>query len=331
MRLPIEEARSLAARVMRALEHDAVDASLIADHLIDCELRGMQYGGLPRAVSIVERLERTGNTRRPIRIEHETPVSARYDGGDHLGYVVAHRATETAIAKAAATGIAVVGARDTWYTGMLSNFAEMAAKHDLVTMIASNAAPWVAPAGGTEGRFGTNPICFGFPTDGDPIIWDIGTSSIMHAEVVLAGREGRDLADGIAFDKDGQPTRDPAAALAGAFTAWGGHKGSGLGIVVQLLGVMAGSPALPAGMGEFGFVIVAMRPDLLIPAAEFKARASEYAASVRATRPVPGGPPVRMPFDRSVADRKRRLAEGWIEVSDAVHERLRAVAQRVPA
>ena len=54
-------------------------------------------------------------------------------------------------------------------------------------MIASNASPWVAPFGGTEGRFGTNPICYGFPTaQRDPIIWDIGTSSIMHAEVVLA-------------------------------------------------------------------------------------------------------------------------------------------------
>jgi LDH2 family malate/lactate/ureidoglycolate dehydrogenase len=117
MRLTIPEARQLAARVMAALGHDAIDAQLIADHLIDCELRGLHYGGLARAISIAERIDRQGDCRRPICILHETPVSARIDGGDHLGYIVAHRATTLAIEKAEAAGIAVVGASDTSYTG----------------------------------------------------------------------------------------------------------------------------------------------------------------------------------------------------------------------
>src|SRR4051812_47993012 len=108
MRLTIREAHQLAARVMAAIGHDAADSQLIAAHLIDCELRGLSYGGLARAISIAERLERTGDRRRPIRLLHETPVSARLDGGDHLGYIVAHRATNLAIEKAEAIGIAVV-------------------------------------------------------------------------------------------------------------------------------------------------------------------------------------------------------------------------------
>lgn len=326
MRLSVAKARSLAEGVMQGLGHDAAEARIIADHLIDCELRGLAYGGLARAVSIVERLERTGNRRRPIEIVQETPVSARLDGGDHLGYIVAHRATEIAIDKATSSGIAVVGANNTWYTGMLSYFAEIAAAEGLVTMIASNASPWVAPHGGGEGRFGTNPICFGFPSTGDPIIWDIGTSSIMHAEVVLSGRLGQELAEGIAFDTDGRPTRDPAAALAGAFAPWGGHKGSGLAIVVQLLGIMAGSPIMPLDLAEFGYLMIAMKPDLLMPAEDYKARVAEYAEAVRGTRPIEGGPPVRMPFDRSAAERRRRLAEDVIELPDALHARLVAVA-----
>ena len=245
MRLTIEQARALVDRAMRAVGHDADDARLIADHLIDCELRGVTYGGLARAVSIAERVLRTGASHSPIRIVKETPVSASIDGGDRIGYVVAHRAMTIAIEKAVAAGIAVVGARNTWYTGMLSYYAEMAAAQGLVSLTASNASPWVTPHGGSEGRFGTNPICVGFPSADDPVIWDIGTSAIMHAEVVLAERLGKPLADGVAFDADGRPTRDPAAALDGAFAAWGGHKGSGLGVVVQLLGTLAGSPAIP--------------------------------------------------------------------------------------
>ena len=322
MRLSVAEARGLIERAMRAVGHDDEDAGLIADHLLDCELRGIGYGGLSRAISIVERIRRTGDRRRPIRILRETPASALLDGGDHIGYVVAHRATTLAIAKAKATGLAMVGANDTWYTGMLSYFAEMATAQGFVAMIASNASPWVAPHGATEGRFGTNPICFGFPSTGDPIIWDIGTSAIMHAEVVLAGRLGQPLPEGAAFDADGRPTRDPAAALAGAFAAWGGHKGSGLGLVVQMLGMMAGSPGLPPDLAGFGYLIVLMDPGLLTSAEAFEAEVARYAEAVRGSRPVEGGPPVRMPFDRSAAERRRRSAEGFIEVADAVCERL---------
>ncbi len=322
MRIIVEEARRLVERVMIANDLSGEDARIVAEHIIDCELRGLDYGGLARVVSIVERLRRTGPPRGAIEVRHETPVSARLDGNDNIGYLVAYKATEIAIEKAQAAGLAMVGADGTWYTGMLSVFAEMAAAQGLVTMIASNATPWVAPHGAVEGRFGTNPICFGFPSIGDPIIWDIGTSSIMHAEVVLAKRLGHELEDGHAFDRDGRPTRDPDAALAGAFTPWGGHKGSGLGHVVQLLGILAGSPVLPPDLAEFGFTIVAMRPDLMMPEADYRARVTEYAEAVRAARPIEGGPPVRMPFDRSAAERRRRLAEDVIEVPDFVHARL---------
>jgi len=322
MRLTVAEARALAERVMQHLGHDPAEASLIADHLIDCELRGLRYGGLARALSIVERLRRSGYRPQPIRIEKESAVSARLDGGDRLGYVVAHRATTIAIAKATSAGIAIVGANNTWYTGMLSYYAEMAAAEGLVTMIASNASPWVAPQGASEGRFGTNPICFGFPSAEEPVIWDIGTSAIIHAEVTLARRLGRELPEGVAFDAAGRPTRDPAAALAGAFAPWGGAKGSGLGIVVQMLGALAGSPFIPPDLAQFGFVIVAVRPDLLTSAEEYEAGVADYAKALRAARPLASDAPARMPFDRSRAERRRRLAEDAIEVEDAIHRTL---------
>jgi delta1-piperideine-2-carboxylate reductase len=326
MQLSVGEAHQLVVRIMSVLGHDADDAGLIADHLIDCELRGLSYGGLARAISIAERLKRSGDRRRPIRIRHETGVSAQIDGGDHLGYIVAHRATAIAIEKALAAGIAVVGADNTWYTGMLSYYAEMSAARGLVSMIASNASPWVAPFGATEGRFGTNPICFGFPSADEPVIWDIGTSAIIHAEATLAQRLGQLLPEGVAFDRDGQATRDPAAALAGAFAAWGGHKGSGLGIVVQLLGIMAGSPPIPPDLAGFGFLIVAIRPDLLGPAETFRQNVSAYAQAVRSARPVAGGDAVRMPFDRSRQDRSRRRADDRIDVPDVLFEQLRRIA-----
>ena len=327
MQLTIEDATHLVEQALMHAGQSEAHARIAADHIIDCELRGVSYGGLARVVSIAERLDRTGPAPCAPSVEHETPVSARIDGHDNLGYVVGHQATVLAIEKAQAAGVAIVGANNTWYTGMLSYFAEMAAAQGLVSLIASNATPWVAPAGASQGRFGTNPFCAGFPSMGDPIIWDIGTSSVMHAEVILAKRMGVRLDEGLAFDADGAPTREPDAALAGSFAAWGGHKGSGLGHVVQLLGVLAGSPILPPDLAQFGFFIMAMRPDLMMPLAEYRQKVSEYAEAVRTARPANAEIPVRMPFDRSAAARRARLADGVIKVTDLVHARVLELAQ----
>jgi delta1-piperideine-2-carboxylate reductase len=326
MKVTVSEARRLVNHTMQACGHDVLESVAIADHLIDCELRGLSYGGLPRALSVYERTTKSSYSRKPINISHETPLSALVDGGNTIGYLVGLRAAEIAIEKASEHGMSVVGARDTWHTGMLSYYAEMAAKQDLVSMIASNASPNVAPHGGTEGRFGTNPVSFGFPSTDDPVIWDIGTSAIMHGEVVLAGRLGQELPDGVAFDLEGHPTRSPDQALQGAIAAWGGHKGSGLAIAVQLLGAMCAVPAMPKDMFGYGCLFVMMRPDLLMSMEAYKAEVAGYAADIRSTRPVEGGSLVRMPFDRSAAERRRRLTEDSIEVPDLVHARLAEIA-----
>jgi len=322
MKLSIEDAQNLVVEVMQNYGYNKEYAQIIGNHIIDCELRGLAYGGMARIVSITERLDRTGAPERLVETVHETPVSAKLNGHDNLGYVVALKATEMAIEKASKLGISLVGANDTWYTGMLSYFSEIAAARGMVTIIASNATPWVAPHGAVDGRFGTNPVCFGFPSEGDPVIWDIGTSSIMHAEVMLARRLGQKIGDGLAFDATGNPTQDPEAALEGAFTPWGGHKGAGLGMIVQMLGILAGSPVEPPDLANFGFLIVAMKPDLLMPEPEYRRKVSAYADYVRSARPVSGGEAVRMPFERSARVRRRRLEENKIEVNDLVYKRL---------
>jgi delta1-piperideine-2-carboxylate reductase len=325
MKLSIEDALSLVVEVMKKYDHTDEYAQIISNHIVDCELRGLAYGGLARIVSIIERLERTGPPTKPVETIHETPVSAKLNGHDNLGYVVALKATEIAIKKSRKMGIALVGANETWYTGMLSYFAEIAAAQGMVTIIASNATPWVAPHGAVDGRFGTNPICFGFPSEGDPVIWDIGTSSIMHAEVMLAKRLGQELDSGLAFDVDGNPTQNPEAALGGAFTPWGGHKGAGLGMIVQMLGILAGSPVKPPELAEFGFMIITMKPDLLMPEAEYRSKVSEYADYVKSARPSSGGDAVRMPFERSSRERRLRIAANEIEISDIVYKQLKSI------
>lgn len=319
------EARRLAHDTMTAVGHTSDEADIISDHLIDCELRGLSFGGLPRALSIVERIRATQEPRRPITVVRETPVSATLDGGDQVGYLVAHRATEIAVEKARTTGLAVVGGFETWYTGMFSYYLERVTAAGFAGMIAGSAPQKVAPAGGTEARFGTNPIAFGFPSKEGPIIWDIGTASIMAGQVVMALRMGEKLPEGSAYTADGRPTRDPSEAARGAWSVWGGHKGSGLAVVVQLLGMMAGASADPQGIRDCGYFMLVVDPEVLTSAEDYQHRVAEYAASLRTTRPIDPGQPVRAPFDRSRSEREKRVASDKIDVPDKIVEALRAV------
>lgn len=131
---------------------------------------------------------------------------------------------------------------------------------------------------------------------------------------------------GKAFAPDGSPTDDPGAALKGAFTVWGGHKGSGLAMMVQLLGMMAGGAAAPPPQTDCSLLIVVIDPGILGSAEEFQQRVAGYADSVRATRPLDPALPVRVPFDRSNAERNKRIAADAIEVPDSVIQALRAAA-----
>ena len=94
MRMTIPEATDILTQVMGKLGHAEADIPAIVDHLIDCELRGLGYGGLARAVAITERLGRTGMPAKPIAVTHETPVSAKVEGNDHIGYIAGQRATD---------------------------------------------------------------------------------------------------------------------------------------------------------------------------------------------------------------------------------------------
>ncbi|OQV09498.1 hypothetical protein CLAIMM_13614 [Cladophialophora immunda] len=332
VRLSISEASQICQTALEKAGYSAGDAAMITEHLVDAELRGGPFAGLARALSIIEQLQGSQpRSSQDIEVVREGAAFVRLDGHDAVGYMVAHRATELAIAKAKTSGVAVVGAHNFWYSGNLAHYAEMATRQDLVCVLASNTSPLVAPQGAVEARFGTNPVCIGFPTArvDRPVIWDVGTSNVMHAQIVRAQRLGIALPEGAAYGKDGRPTTDPAAALEGAMTVWGGHKGSGLAVMVQLLGMAAGSSAVPATLSGFGFLVLMFDPAVLRPLDEVKREAEEYGEFLRSAQTLPGGEGrVRMPFDGSYERRKAATERGSLEVPVILVEQLRQLGSQ---
>lgn len=323
MKIKIDEARALAIGALRSgLRFSQADAETTVDHLVDAALRGVTFGSLARILAIADKMAEEGDRRRPIATIREAENFALLDGGDNVGYVVAHRATRLAIEKSATAGMAVVGANNTFYTGLFSYYMEMATRAGMIAFAVGNGPAMVAPEGAAEARLGTNPVSFGFPSEGDPVIWDIGTASMMHGDVMLHRRTGEQLPEGVALDNSGQPTRDPAAALAGAIKTWGGHRGSGLAVVVQMLCILCGGPVISPGLREMAYLVVVIDPKLFLPEGDYPDRVAELARQIRAARPVDPARPVRMPFERSAHARRQCLESGLIDVPDVVYHGL---------
>lgn len=323
VRLSVEEARRLAESVLAKIGYDTEEARIIADHVTDAALCGYEYSGLPKILNIVEH-PRLREPRRPMRPIRETAVSTLFDGGNNTGMITVYRAAQTAIAKAREHGFAVVGVTNSWVSGRSAHYVEMIARADLVGIFTVSSTRHVAPPGGTRPAIGTNPIAFGFPTLHEPVIVDLGTSAFMSTDMMFRERRGELLPEGVAIDAEGRPTRDPAAARRGSILPFGGYKGFALGFALHALGVLAGS-----GFDvekSYGYLIIAMKPDLLVPLDDFRRDLSELVTRVKSTPRQPGVEEIRIPSERAFRERARNLSEG-IEIDRAIYESLQAIAK----
>src|SRR6266496_4707762 len=190
IRLSVDDARALGERALCGIGYDDEEARIIADHVIDAALCGYEYSGLAKILNIPEH-RRFAQPRRPMKILHETEVSALYDGGNNNGMVAMYHAARATIAKAAAHGIAIVGVTDSWMSGRSAYFVEMIAKAGLVAIHTASSGSSVAPYGGTRPVLGTNPIAFALPGADGPLVLDMGTSAFMATELQLRARLGR--------------------------------------------------------------------------------------------------------------------------------------------
>jgi LDH2 family malate/lactate/ureidoglycolate dehydrogenase len=320
--LGVDEARALGERALRGIGYDAEEAQIIADHVIDAALCGYEYSGLAKILNIPEH-PRFAQPRRPMTILRETEVSALYDGGNNNGMIAMYHAARAAIAKAAAHGIAVIGVTDSWMSGRSAYFVEMIARADLVAIHTASSGAAVAPYGGSGPVLGTNPIAFALPGADRPLVLDMGTSAFMGTDLALRVRLGTPLPEGVAIDRYGKPTQDAKEARDGALLPFGGHKGFGLGLIVQAFGLLGGASAI--GDHNDGYVFIAFRPDLLVPLADLKRDLAALIARVKAVPPLPGFTKIRIPGEQSARNRER-LARDGLEIDRLVYDRLSALA-----
>ncbi|MGJ8609806.1 MAG: Ldh family oxidoreductase [Octadecabacter sp.] len=315
------------------------DAAKVASHMVEADIYGYGTHGVFRLRQYLARLAGGGCNPTPnITVVQETVATAVIDGDDGLGHLAMSAARDLAIEKARAVGIGWVGVRRGNHAGPLALYVRPQAETGLLGIAAAvGSANHVPPYGGTDLLLGTNPIAFSAPSaDADPFVFDMATTVAAMGKIKTMLQQGQSMPEGWMVGRDGTPLTDPALKSEGFLLPIGGPKGFGLSVAIGLMaGVMNGA-AFGSDVVDFtkdttsstntGQFVAAFNPTAFGMGDDFAQSAANVFAQMRASDPLPGHDPVRLPGDgKTAAAQKRR--EAGLTLNPALQSDLNALAK----
>ncbi len=324
--------RDVAVRILKAAGVPAGEATIVADLLVDSNLAGHDSHGILRLPQYLGMI-RDGAIfpGAPSKIVQETPATAVLDGGWGFGQVVARRAVELSIQKARTSAVGAVAVRCCNHIGRLGAYAALPCEAGMVGLLLVNGHggdQGVAPYGGLARRLGTNPFAAAVPSaGGPPVVMDITTSIVAGGKIRLARARGESVPEGCLIDAHGNPATDPNVYYdppRGALLPFGGHKGYGLSVMIDLLaGTLSGAGASAPGSPRPGnaFLAIAIDIERFIPVDTFREEVRQFIAYLKTSPKAPGVAEILAPGERAFRERERRLREG-IEVEDRTWEQV---------
>jgi len=291
-------------------------AAVLAENCASAQRDGAHSHGVFRIPGYVSTLNSGWVNGRAVPVVEDVASGfVAVDAGGGFAQPALAAARELLVAKARSAGIAVLAIRNSHHFAALWPDVEPFAYEGLVALSVVNSMTCVVPHGADRPLFGTNPIAFAAPrADGDPIVFDLATSAIAHGDVQIAARKGEKLPPGMGVDSLGQPTQDPKAILeGGALLPFGGHKGSALSMMVELL-----AAALTGGNFSFEFdwsnhpgAKTPWTGQLLIVIDPSKTAGQDFASrSQELVRQMHAAGLRRLPGDRRHRERSKSAAQG---------------------
>ena len=321
--IPVERLRAAVDELLRGFGSAAREIELVADNLLQANLTGHDSHGigmLPRYANAYLEGGLRPNAHVVTKLDSGTLLAL--DGQAGFGQVIGYEAMQLGIERAQAHGSCIVALANSHHLCRIGAWAEMAVAAGLVSVHFVNviSRPIVAPWGGGDARFGTNPFAVGIPVPGrEPIILDLATSVIAQGKARVAYNKGEALAPGQMIDDHGRPTTDPKYGVVepiGALRTFGEHKGFGLALVCELLGgALAGGMTVHApGSGQQrvlnGMLTILFDPRRLGDASVCVAEMQAFVDWVKASPPQPGTDHVRVAGEPERECRAQRLANG---------------------
>ncbi len=331
--------RTFIQAVLKQLQFSDADAQAVSNALVRAHLRGYDTHGLPCLEGYIDAIEDHRITPKPEVVSRQrVPWAWTVDADNGLGQIGAARGMQLALETADHTGFGAATVKRSNHFGAASVYALMAAERDCIGIVTSNASSVTAPHGAAESLLGTNPISVAVPAGAlPPFVIDMATSAGSRKKVRLALSEGVSIPPGWAVDCAGEPTTDAAKALEGVMLPFGGAKGSGISMLVDILsGVLSGSEFGGRVLSVFsnqeresnnGHFMLAMKIDAFMPVSEFKARMDEELNRVLNLKPSNPSKPVVYPGYRSGMEEKNRIEKG-IPLDPKLVDRLKSMGAK---
>ena len=322
-RVSAEALRAFIVRAFTAVGCSPRDTAVLADLMVQADLRGADTHGVFRLPLYVRRLRAGGVNPKPnIRIADEWPATALVDGDNGMGHLVMHFAAETAIAKAKQAGVAWVGARMSNHAGPAALYATMPLAHDMIGIyLAVGSNNHLAPWGGAELLLGTNPIAVAIPAlEEPPIVMDMAPTVAAVGKVRLKAQRGVEMPVGWLIDRDGKPLTAPKRADEGFLLPIGDYKGYALSLIIGLLAGTLNRAALGREVIDFvkesgkatntGHAILAIAVEAFMPVDQFKRSVDAVARMIRGSEKLTGVERIFLPGEQSAEKQRERGANG---------------------
>jgi LDH2 family malate/lactate/ureidoglycolate dehydrogenase len=317
------ELRRHASAILRALGVPPADAELVADSLVAADLRGVDSHGVHLLALYWSRI-RSGAIRAKTEISlvRDGGSTLLLDGGLGMGQVAGLRAIDLACERASRHGAAAVAVRESTHLGALGYYTLRAAERGVVALAFQNGPAFVPAYGGLTGLFSTNPFSYAVPAlEEPPIVYDVATTAVAGNKLILARKQGTPIPLGWATDANGRPTTDPNQASLDHLQWFGGHKGFGIALLVEILaGVLTGSSftrqehtASPLGGRDRvakGYVFLALDPERFVGRDELRRRTDALIRDVHASQPAEGFERVMVPGELEWRTHAERSASG---------------------
>jgi uncharacterized oxidoreductase len=341
------ELRSRVATIIRAAGSSEAEAQTVAHNLVLANLSGHDSHGVgmvPRYVDAVLEGGLTPNAAVNVVLDIGTMLTL--DGQRGYGQVIGEQAMKLGIARAKKHGSCIMALGNSHHLGRIGHWAEMAVAEGLVSMHFVNvqSRPVVAPWGGGDGRFGTNPCCIGIPLPGrEPFLLDFATSRVAQGKMRVAHNEGKQVEPGLLIDEKGRPTTNPGVVvvpqsngLFGALMTFGEHKGYGMAVACELLGgALTGGgtwhrPADQARAVLNGMLTILIDPKQLGTQEKFEQEAKAFVDWLQQGPAAPGFDAVKIAGD---PERKARVVreKAGVQVDDTTWAEILASAKKVGA
>lgn len=329
MRVQTTEIKLRAEKIFEAagLSHD--DAKIISSVLLETEMRGVFTHGFFRLERYIKCIKSGGiKTDGKYDVTFDSPSWAQIDGKNNLGIVISYKAMKLAMEKARATGIGIVNVKGSHHFGAAGYYTSMCADNNMAGISMSNGDRMIAATGSAAKVIGNNPFSYAFPAGKyGKVVYDIAMSPTSDIKVLQAEKEGKLLPEGWLIDKNGNPTVDPAEYLKGGILIpFGGYKGYGLAMMVELFGAVLSGAATtkdvhawnsdPENGGNVGHFFMALDLSKLGDAAAYSARTEALIDEIKSAKKAEGVDAIYYPGEIEQGKMARCVECGYVEIAD---------------